>query len=104
MAEKFKENNYAFVVANVSPFNIPSLKDKFSHGLEIAALKFKYGGMLRYIFVKDLKLDSEFAQRDQLIPMGNTEKQKAVLDLGWRGVGIQCIRDEWFVLYKEKVN
>lgn len=104
LMKEVKEKNYGFVLATVAPFNIPSLKDKFSHGLEIAALKFKYGGMLRYIFVKDLKLDSEFGKREQLIPMENIEKQQAVLDSGWRGVGIQCIRDEWFVVYKEKVN
>ena len=104
LMQEVKEKNYRYVMATVAPFNIPSLKDKFSHGLEIAALKCKYGGMLRYIFVKDLKLDSEFAKREQLIPMENIEKQQAVLDLGWRGVGIQCIHDEWFVVYKEKVN
>lgn len=54
--------------------------------------------------MKDLKLDSEFGKREQLIPMGNIEKQQAVLDSGWRGVGIQCIRDEWFAVYKEKLN
>lgn len=104
LMKEVKEKHYRYVLSTVAPFNIPSLKDKFSHGLEIAALKLKYGGMLRYIFVKDLKLHSEFANREQLIPMENIEKQQAVLDLGWRGVGIQCIQDEWFVVYKEKVN
>lgn len=104
LMKEVEEKNYRFVLATVAPFNIPSLKDKFSHGLEIAALKVKYGGMLRYIFVKDLKLDSEFAKREHRIPMGNIEKQQAVLDLGWRGVGIQYIQDEWFVIYKRKFN
>lgn len=104
LMKEIKEKNYRYVLSTVAPFNIPSLKDKFSHGLEIATLKFKYGGMLRYIFVKDLKLDSEFGKREQLIPMGNIEKQQAVLNSGWRGVGIQCIRDEWFAVYKEKLN
>ena len=31
------------------PFNIPSLKDKFAQGMEIAALKEKYGGSMRYV-------------------------------------------------------
>ncbi len=104
LMKEVKEKNYRFVLATVAPFNIPSLKDKFSHGLEIAALKLKYGGMFRYIFVKDLKLDSEFGKREQLIPMENIEKQQAFLDSGWRGVGIQYIQDEWFVVYKKKVN
>ena len=64
----------------------------------------KYGGMLRYIFVEDLMLDYEFVKSAQLIPMEYSEKQQAILDLGWRGMGIQCIRDEWFVVYKEKIN
>lgn len=104
LMKEVKDMNYRYVLATVAPFNIPSLKDKFSHGLEIAALKLKYGGMLRYIFVRDLKLDSQFAKSEQFIPMKNIEKQQAVLDLGWRGVGIQCIRGEWFVVYMEKVN
>ena len=45
-----KENSkYDYVCCTVAPFNIPSLKDKFSQGMEIAALKEKYGGSMRYV-------------------------------------------------------
>lgn len=42
------------VCATVMPGNIASLKDKFSQGMHVAALKLKYGGKLRYVFMKDL--------------------------------------------------
>ncbi|WP_458461719.1 GNAT family N-acetyltransferase, partial [Paenibacillus sp.] len=46
---------YKYVCSTVAPFNIPSLKDKFAQGMEIVALKPKYGGNLRYIFFKKLE-------------------------------------------------
>lgn len=43
-----------WVCATISPFNLPSLKPALKAGLEIAQLKEKYGGLLRYILVKEL--------------------------------------------------
>ncbi|MEI7025496.1 hypothetical protein [Paenibacillus sp. y28] len=44
-----------FILATVSPSNVPSLKDKFALGMHIAALKPKYGGLWRYILLRKLE-------------------------------------------------
>ncbi|WP_140392755.1 N-acetyltransferase [Virgibacillus dakarensis] len=61
--EKFR-----YVCATVAPMNIPSIKDKFSLGLEIVALKEKYQGKLRYIFIKDLSIHSKNGTYNELGP------------------------------------
>ena len=45
---------FRYICTTVAPFNIASLKDKFAHGMQIVALKVKYGDLLRYILMKDL--------------------------------------------------
>ena len=45
--QKKMENTTMF--RTVAPFNIPSLKDKFAQGMEVAALKEKYSGSMRYV-------------------------------------------------------
>jgi len=57
MKELEHGSRFELVCATVAPFNIPSLKDKFALGLRIGALKPKYGGKLRYIFMKELHSD-----------------------------------------------
>ena len=54
-----EDSQYDYVCCTVAPFNIPSLKDKFAQGMEIAALKEKYGGSMRYVFVKELRGDKK---------------------------------------------
>ena len=49
ISEHLQKSDFTYVLATVAPFNIPSLKDKFSQQMEIAALKEKYGGKLRYV-------------------------------------------------------
>jgi hypothetical protein len=34
-----EDGKYDYVCCTIAPFNIPSLKDKFAQGIEIAALK-----------------------------------------------------------------
>ena len=43
------ESQFQYVCCTVAPINIPSLKDKFVQGMEVASLKEKYGGVLRYV-------------------------------------------------------
>lgn len=96
--ERFK-----YVCATVAPFNIASLKDKFSHGLEIVALNEKYGGMLRYTLMKELtKNESGSASESRSIFMGDIEEQQAVLKEGWIGTGIEEIEGEWMVQYENR--
>ena len=87
MKEFAKQNKtYAYVCCTVAPFNIPSLKDKLAQGMEIAALKEKYGGKLRYVFVKELKEGRQKTEAAvQTLRMDDTAGQQALLADGWRG-------------------
>jgi hypothetical protein len=103
MEELSKENYcYRYICCTVAPFNIPSLKDKFSQGMQIAALKEKYGGSLRYIFIKDLEENTKKAtliQESTRIKMGDTEGQKRLIPQGWRGVRMEEEEGEHWVVY-----
>ncbi|QED46824.1 hypothetical protein [Cytobacillus dafuensis] len=88
-----QSHSYRYVCCTVAPFNIPSLKDKFSQGMRIAALKEKYGGSMRYIFVKDLEESGEQGWGDSIfIPMKEITAQRSQLALGW--LGIQMVERE----------
>ena len=80
-----EDSKYDYVCCTVAPFNIPSLKDKFAQGMEIAALKEKYGGSMRYVFVKELRGVKERDWTDiKSIPMNNAGGQQALLSEGYR--------------------
>ncbi|PEU03580.1 N-acetyltransferase [Bacillus cereus] len=81
-----EDSKYDYVCCTVAPFNIPSLKDKFAQGMEIAALKEKYGGSMRYVFVKELRGDKENDWVDiKTVPMSDFDGQKKLLAEGYRG-------------------
>ncbi|MEH7525256.1 GNAT family N-acetyltransferase [Bacillus sp. JJ1503] len=95
------DHGYRYVCCTVAPFNIPSLKDKFSQGMRIASLKEKYGGSLRYIFVKDLVEIIEPDWSESLfIPMGDTQAQQIKLSEGWRGTRMEVRNGELSVEYR----
>ncbi|OCA87163.1 benzoate transporter [Pseudobacillus wudalianchiensis] len=80
------DQQYKYVCCTVAPFNIPSLKDKFAQGMEMATLKEKYGSRLRYVFVKELREDRtekewEFATSR----MDDTTGQQELFKQGWKG-------------------
>ncbi|KMY53361.1 benzoate transporter [Bacillus sp. FJAT-27231] len=80
------DQKYKYVCCTVAPFNIPSLKDKFAQGMEMAALKEKYGSRLRYVFVKELREDPtkkewEFTTRR----MDDTAGQQELFKQEWKG-------------------
>ncbi len=99
LMEQLKVEDYKHVCATVAPFNIASLKDKFSQQMEIAALKKKYGGVLRYVFVKHIHKVGDEWEVEQFIPMQNTKAQQKLLEEGWRGTGISGSPDGWLVRY-----
>ncbi|WP_255551490.1 GNAT family N-acetyltransferase [Sporosarcina sp. E16_8] len=99
LMEQLKVADYKYVCATVAPFNIASLKDKFSQQMEIAALKKKYGGVLRYVFMKHLHKEGVEWQVEQFIPMQDTKAQQKLLEEGWRGTGISGSPDGWLVRY-----
>ncbi|MCD4837479.1 GNAT family N-acetyltransferase [Neobacillus sedimentimangrovi] len=92
--------SYRYVCCTVAPFNIPSLKDKFAQGMQIAALKEKYGGLLRYVFVKDLFEDEDLPWKEvEAIKMSNTRGQQEKLKQGWRGFKMEQRNNEIWVYY-----
>ncbi|WP_422423466.1 GNAT family N-acetyltransferase [Bacillus sp. PSXD-155] len=101
MEELQKEDSkYDYVCCTVAPFNIPSLKDKFAQGMEIAALKEKYGGSLRYVFVKKLRGDKERDWTDiQSILMSDASGQQALLSEGYRGYEMEKVDGDFVVKF-----
>lgn len=93
---------FDYICATVMPFNIASLKDKFAQGMRVVALKLKYGGKLRYVFMKDLREETEQTFNETArIQMADTEAQQALLKDGWLGVRMLQENDAWFVEYKK---
>ena len=101
LMEQLRVDDFIYVCATVAPFNIASLKDKFAQQMEIAALKEKYGGVLRYVFVKHLHEAGAEYKQEQLIPMHDTVSQQALLAEGWRGTEMTDSPKGWFVHYQK---
>ncbi|KIQ83961.1 benzoate transporter [Bacillus sp. L_1B0_8] len=97
-----EDSKYDYVCCTVAPFNIPSLKDKFAQGMEIAALKEKYGGSLRYVFVKKLRGDKESDWTDVTsVPMSDAGGQQALLSEGYRGYEMVKLNNTFFVKFSK---
>ena len=95
-----EDSKYDYVCCTVAPFNIPSLKDKFAQGMEIAALKEKYGGSMRYVFVKELRGVKERDWTDiKSVPMNNAGGQQALLSEGYRGFEMEKTADTFIVKF-----
>lgn len=95
-----EEHAFRYICCTVAPFNIPSLKDKFAQGMMIAALKDKYGGLLRYIFVKDLA-ETELVewQDTKIINMADISAQTELLKTGWQGFKMEEKQNEMWVYF-----
>ena len=93
--------NYDVICATVKPFNIASLKDKFTQGLHVVALKYKYGGKLRYVFAKYLHDEVKLTDEQVVINMANTEEQQTILSQGYVGIELIQTEDSWAVLYNK---
>ena len=93
--------DFDFVCATVKPFNIASLKDKFSQGMLVVALKKKYGGKLRYVFAKRLHEHVKFKEDEIVINMGNIEEQQKFIAQGYIGEQLIQTEDSWAVIYKK---
>jgi hypothetical protein len=90
--------DFTYISCTVAPFNIPSLKDKFAQGMEIAALKNKYGDQMRYIFVKEVNKPSAQTDQKRLITsMDNLHTQQSLLSKGWRGVGMKILQEKYHI-------
>ncbi|MGE6487064.1 GNAT family N-acetyltransferase [Paenisporosarcina sp. NPDC076898] len=105
LMDNIDRSRFDYVCATVAPFNIPSLKDKFALGLHIVALKHKYGGKLRYVFLKNLKdekVEYSRSQDEKLIPMTDTLMQQKLLNEAYVGVGMSSLNEEWHVQYQRE--
>lgn len=100
--DEVDQERFRYICATVAPFNIPSLMDKFAHGLQIVALKEKYGNMLRYILMKDLSRSESKYDEYLFIQMANTEEQQRMLQAGWLGTGIEKVEDGWHVRFEKR--
>lgn len=90
---------YNIVCATVMPGNIASMKDKFSQNMHIAALKLKYGGKLRYVFMKKLlEVERQWAA-ERFVSMNETNAQQQLLQQGYIGISMKKHQDEWFIQY-----
>ncbi|HDX9624759.1 TPA: GNAT family N-acetyltransferase [Bacillus anthracis] len=95
-----EDSKYDYVCCTVAPFNIPSLKDKFAQGMKIAALKEKYGGSMRYVFVKELREDNERDWTDiKSVPMNNAGGQQTLLSEGYRGYKMEKVDEDFVVKF-----
>lgn len=90
---------FPVICATVMPFNIASLKDKFAQGMHVAGLKYKYGGKLRYVFVKFLNEEPKVFENEVEISMADTEGQQKVLKEGYIGISIRPNGSDWLVNY-----
>jgi len=102
MEELSQDSRFDLVCATVAPFNIPSLKDKFALGLRAGALKGKYGGKLRYIFMKELHTGWRPSGETEWIDMADTSLQAERLEEGWYGTGMRQEADNWYVRYERE--
>ncbi|WP_312124661.1 GNAT family N-acetyltransferase [Lysinibacillus boronitolerans] len=100
--ENIDLEKYDYVCSTVKPYNIPSLKDKFSQDLVIKGLKIKYVDKLRYIFYKDLRqeMSKNFTEK-QVISMGDTTAQQQLLKQGFLGTSMFEENNDWFVVYEK---
>lgn len=96
-------NKYDYVCCTVAPFNIPSLKDKFAQGMEVAALKEKYSDRLRYVFVKELQgnRQKEWTNVEEL-SMSDIAGQQGLLTEGYRGYTMEHRDGEYWVRFGKK--
>ena len=101
LMENLSLQEYDVVCSTVKPFNIPSLKDKFSQGLMVVALKLKYGGKLRYVFAKYLNEPVTFTGIKKSVEMANTALQQELLDEGYYGTTLYEEQGVWYITYEK---
>lgn len=92
-------NEFDYLAATVMPYNIASLKDKFSQGFYIAALKYAYGGKLRYVFALNLLKQPQFEKEIVTVPMDDIAAQQKLLSEGYVGKAIKPSAEDWVVEY-----
>lgn len=88
LMENIDTTRHRYVFATVAPFNIASLKDKFTLGMHIISLKKKYGNLLRYTLMNDLGENKITETPSVMVDMSDEIEQQSLLEDGWIGVGL----------------
>lgn len=103
LLKQLDTTKFKYVLATVSPYNIPSLKDKFELGMKIVALKEKYEGKLRFIFKKTITNQNRSRNDCQKLYVNTTaiDEQQQILKIGYQGVAIENKDGEWLILYEK---
>lgn len=100
--QQIDTTKFNYVAATVMPYNIASLKDKFSQGFYIVSLKYAYGAKLRYVFALDLHNQPRFEEEKVTISMGDVEAQQKLLQEGFVGVSMKSLGDDWVIEYQKR--
>ena len=95
------KDRHRYVFATVAPFNIASLKDKFTLGMHIISLEKKYGNLLRYTMMKDLRGEKKIETLAVVVDMSDVMKQQSLLEDGWIGVGLVEGDGNWKVKFQK---
>ncbi|RHW35786.1 GNAT family N-acetyltransferase [Lysinibacillus yapensis] len=99
--QQIDTKDFDYLAATVMPYNIASLKDKFSQGFYIVNLKYAYGGKLRYVFALDLRQQPLFEQDTITVSMGDIELQQRLIQEGYVGIAMKQSADDWVVEYSK---
>ena len=99
LMKQIDRSRHRYIVATVAPFNIASLKDKFSLGMYIISLKEKYGGLIRYTFLKDLKGTEKTEAPEFTVDMDDILQQQEFMRKGLIGIRIKEEEGKWKVIY-----
>lgn len=68
--------------------------------MKIAALKEKYGGSMRYVFVKELREDNERDWTEiENVLMSDAGGQQALLSEGYRGYKMEKVDEDFVVKF-----
>ncbi|MCM3743782.1 GNAT family N-acetyltransferase [Sporosarcina luteola] len=101
LMENVDKDRHRYVFTTVAPFNIASLKDKISLGMHIISLGKKYGNLLRYTLMRDLREEKRLGALTVVADMSDTLEQQSLLKDGWIGVGLEEVDGKWKVKFQK---
>lgn len=102
LMDQVNANRYRYIFTTVAPFNIASLKDKFSLGMYIISLKMKYGNLLRYTMMKEVNVVESIETNLVKVDMSDIARQQSLLCEGWVGTSIEETDGKWKVAFRKK--
>lgn len=103
LAKKMRDIKY--ICETISPFNYSSLSNAFSLELYIKGIKHKYGGLLRYILVRNCFSD-EIIDPHTLVCTStkDIENQKKLLSNGYIGTNYTLIDNQMYITFYKTLS